>query len=380
MPDDLTLLGVTAGAPTVGSPTFGQIHNLTIASITAGVPRLGVPRFRDYSRWQLTPDWSRPVEEEIEFLTEIIRNRDGTEQRIAQRVNPRHSFRWRVRGSEATLRAMEQSAAWDQARPFYFTHPRAAVRLERGVPEAEGFFGEFTEGLQFSSPTDTVVETADISVRAVPGMSLTQATFPAATITYRGREVMPLAPNWSRSMRVTLEQMFEDFDFGRGVTDRNFPEALTKRQIEAEYLIRNQAQEEALLGLFYRMRGRQKAFYVADPLTTLDPVLPVPAGQSFITLPGVAAYRAYENEPTYRNIEFRTTTGTIYRRVSGVTLNSGNARLALTEPLPALTEATLISARWLYLARFNIDALTLNWITDLHATVRAVYHTLEDPV
>ena len=45
--------------------------------------------------WNHPINWANPFEEEVSFSTEIITSRDGSEQRIAQRVNPRLTWRWR---------------------------------------------------------------------------------------------------------------------------------------------------------------------------------------------------------------------------------------------------------------------------------------------
>lgn len=369
-------IGVTTGEPTVGSPTLGFTTPLTPVGIATGAPVVGRPIFKTYDFIDLGVDWGRNVEEELEFKTEIIVNRDGTEQRIAQRVNPRYSFRWRARGRAGLLRALERLFGRGQARDFQFAHPRAAVRAERGQPDR--FFGRLTDALPVSAPTDSVVESADFAVMALPGMSFTAETFPAAGLTYRSMEVMPLSPNWARPVRAIFEQTVELFDFQRGVIGHFAPEAFTKRRVEVEYLIRSQAQEEALLGLFYRCKGKQKEFWFPDPLATLDPVMPVPNGQTYLTIPGNEAYLAFRNEKTYRNIALRLTTGTIYRQVSNVTLVGGDTRIALTSALPAISASTLIAATWLLRARFDLDSLTLAWITDMHASARVVIRSLED--
>ena len=76
--------------------------------------------------WKHPVNWSSPWEEEIAFLTEIITSRDGSEQRIAQRINPRISHRWKSWARGRDLAAVDSRFARDQAAEIAFIHPFAA--------------------------------------------------------------------------------------------------------------------------------------------------------------------------------------------------------------------------------------------------------------
>lgn len=74
--------------------------------------------------WNFPIQWSRAFGEEIRFRTEIITSRRGTEQRIAQRSNPRIGYDFESYLNfedfrEALLRLNE-----NQGQPIHFPHPR----------------------------------------------------------------------------------------------------------------------------------------------------------------------------------------------------------------------------------------------------------------
>ena len=75
--------------------------------------------------WKHPINWSSPCEEEISFPTEIITSRDGSEQRIAQRVNPRVSHRWKSSARGRDFAAVDSRIAARQAQEIAFTDPFA---------------------------------------------------------------------------------------------------------------------------------------------------------------------------------------------------------------------------------------------------------------
>ena len=76
--------------------------------------------------WRHPVNWSSPWEEEIAFLTEIITSRDGSEQRIAQRINPRISHRWKSWARGRDLAAVDSRFSRDPSAEIAFIHPFAA--------------------------------------------------------------------------------------------------------------------------------------------------------------------------------------------------------------------------------------------------------------
>lgn len=351
--------------------------NLDPVNLIGQTPTLPVLSLGISENWPATPDWSDAVLEEIAFRTEIIRSRDGTEQRRAERVNPRYAYRWTSLIQRDNFRAVERHLFTRQARELFFEHPRKTILTDRGHPAAAGFFGRLDGAVSLGAITDQVgrVETR---VKVNPTTYLIGLSYGSAATLYRSREVFPLKPNWAGGVRLGFEQAVENFDFERGATDYFTPEDFTSRMVEMGFLIRDQAQEEALIGCFYRAKGRQKEFYAEDPTTQIVPVLPIASGATSITLAGTFTYHALRDDLMYRNIVIRANGTTYYRRVSGITRSGQNTVINLTESLPAITEANFVGASWLLRCRFENDTLSLNWITDTVARCVVTLRALED--
>ena len=86
-------------------------------------------RLMSLDLWSHPVNWQSPVEEEILFRTEIITSRDGSEQRIAQRVNPRLAYRWQAMARQTALDALERRLGADLGRELVFAHPRSRTAL-----------------------------------------------------------------------------------------------------------------------------------------------------------------------------------------------------------------------------------------------------------
>lgn len=318
--------------------------------------------------------------EEVAYRTEVITSRDGTEQRIAQRVNPRYIFRSDARVGPARAAELERLLVKRQASNYRFQHPRASVLAARGHPGAGGFIGRFEREPSVAARTDRVLDVqiaVQINPGVYPGDYLTNYVYPDPVTFHNGLEVLTLQPNWAEAVRLNFSQFREILDLQRGVTGFNTPERFTTRLVECGFMLRNAAEEDALRGLFARMRGQQGEFYMADPLTSQIKVVgPVSSGSSFFTVPGVSFHQRFQGEQIYRNLAIKTQSGYIYRRVASVSIVDGNSRVAFDATLPAIEQ--VLSVQWLLKMRFAADTLVIGWITDTTGRVNLNFRALED--
>lgn len=381
-PKALTTNGLTLDAPVLGTPTPAFYSILLTGPLFLDRPVLGRPKFTTFHRWTIPPNWERPVTEEVTYRTEVIRSRDGTEQRIAQRINPRYSFNFGIRVTHDDAATLERALAKRQAFNYGFQHPRSVVLSDRGHPGAAGFIGRLEGEVSVTARTDRVMD-MDVRMTVNPGVYggdyLVGYTHPPADTFHNDREVLTLRPNWAEPVRVNFGQLTEILDRQRGVTDFNAPERFTHRIIQIGILIRSEAQENRLRGLFERVRGQQGEFYVVDPLSAqFMPVVAVTAGTTILTIPGRMFADRFASEAIYRNIAFRTASGMLYRKIASVSIVSGNSRITLTSSLPEIAVKDLIGIHWMLKARFATDALVFSWETDITARVTLNIRALED--
>jgi len=382
LPTSLTAINLIIGAPVLGNPNAGYYSKLTVGPFIMASPVIDRPRIASYHPWTIPANWERGVTEEVSYRTEVITSRDGTEQRIAQRVNPRYVFRFGVRVGPRRAAELERLLVRRQAWNYRFPHPRASVLLDRGHPGAAGFSGRFDGEPVVTARTDRVLD-LEVAVKVNPGVYvgdyLTSYEYPEGLEYHDGLEVLTLEPNWADPVRITFGQKSEMFDLQRGVTGFNTPERFTNRTIQCGYMLRNEEQENILRGLFARMRGQQGEFYVADPLSAQIVLTSgISAGAASITIPGPEFYRRFHTEEIYRNIAIQTRTGFLYCRISSITLVGGNSRVSLTDTLPEIPLSDIIGVRWLLKMRFAADTLVFDWDTAAVGRITLTLRALED--
>lgn len=381
MPANLTATNLIVGAPTLGAPTVGFYSKLIASHLIAPSAVLGRPGLASPCLWTIPANWERNVLEEVAYRTEVLTSRDGTEQRIAQRVNPRYSFSFDVRVGRSRAAELERLLAKRHAYNFRFAHPRASALSDRGHPGAAGFTGRFDGEIQVTARTDRVLD-AQLRIAVNPGVYtgdyLTGYTHPPADTFHEGLEVFTLKPNWAEPVRLNFAQFTEILDRQRGVTGFNAPRRFTDRMVQFGLMIRNEDQENRIRGVFERARGQQGEFYMIDPLSAqFSPVTSLSGGTTF-TIPGRAVADRFASERIYRNIAIRTTAGTIYRRVTSIALVSGNSQINVTPALPALLASEIIGIHWLLKVRFAADTLSFSWETDTVARMTINVRPLED--
>ncbi len=384
LPVSLTANDLILAAPILGAPDADYYSKLLVGPLfSIPAPIVETPRITSHLVWTIPTNWERGITEEVSYRTEVITSRDGTEQRIAQRVNPRYLFRFGVRVGRNRAAELERLLVRRQAWNYRFPHPRAATLLARGDPGADGFSGRFDGEPVVTARTDRVLD-LELAIKVNPGVYggdyLTSIVYPEPYERHIGGfEIFPLKPNWADPVRITFGQVSEMLDLQRGVTGFNTPQRFTTRTIQCGFMIRNEDQENALRGLFQRMRGQQGEFFMADPLTAqIIPTASIADGASFFTLPGREVFDRFSSEQIYRNMLFTTRTGGFARKISSVTLVGGNTRVTFTSTMPATALSDIISVQWLLRMRFAADTMVFDWDTDRVGRTTLTLRALED--
>lgn len=384
--------------------------------------------------WGFPIEWRAGFEEDIAWRTALIVSRDGTEQRIGQRVKPRITYSFACTLANDSFRAALNRVAEGQGREFLIPYPREGVALTVDAPvgstvqtvaEVPSWLtgasqaalvppglstaelvdvaaaggstvlldtplihaapagsklmqlrsGQFSGGVTLRAITNTVA-TAGVEFDADP-IATPLATYPAAPLTYGGRELWDTAPNWAGGVQHEFQQEHIDLDLDRGPVDAFFPVRYTGRSVQMQYLLRTPDQIDALLGLFYRCRGRQKTFYTPLWASELRPNGNILPGAT-VRFRGRELFDAYADSIMYRKLAFKLPSGLLYRDVSGMAISGDDTVVTVSEALPGITLAELRWCGWLARCRFASDRLSLQWLTDGAAQATITIMTLED--
>lgn len=363
----------------------------------------------------LVTDWRRDVQETYEFKTEVIQSRDGTEQRAALRENPRYSlehdslvFReeiqrylgdlaegqhmpfhvplgWKrvflVADATATGVALEVSEV-----PYWLVPGRRLVLSRAGQVEAvevlsiTGTTVTLTKALEGTFLAGSTVYLAvsaraqdDVDFRAetgtiwrgkvvweqVPGADPWPA-LPETPTTYAGHEVFLRKPNWRSKPRISITQMREMVDAGRGPAAVSAPTGESQLEFRLMFSGFDRATADSLLAFFLRQKGKRGAFWM--PTWQQDLGALSGSGTS-LTVAGEDAYYAYQGSRVFNAVCVKHPDGSYQiNRVTGVSLGTGTTTFTMSESWSApITAESLVM--WAPLWRFATDRLNVNRVS-----------------
>lgn len=405
-------------------------------ALTAYLKAVTVP-IPESRLWGWPIQWSQGYEEELSFRTEIIVSRDGTEQRIGNRINPRVGYDYSVLLREQNYRSAMTRIGKDQGKKFFFPHPREPVVLTTLLSSAGLTFNiagtpprwlipgvylvlEARSGLigfgvvigvtgstinlaapvgksfpagsmarlsvegRFDGPTEFTMLTSD---KATVNTKFTgdpvdtpHLTYGPAPVTLDGEEFFNLKPNWRAGMEIAFEQQVELLDLNRGAIDAIFPITFSPRTQKLTYTAKSVEVLDRIVGLFYRASGRRRRFFMPLWSDEIRPFGIAFSGSNSFTVRGREFAETYGNGAYNRLVIRRSAAqAELILRVNSVTVDgAGNSVVNLAAPAPDdIIESEVTSMNWIMPVRFASDRLTISWLTDGVAEITITVTTLE---
>ena len=368
--------------------------------------------------WAFAPDWSANITERLEWLTDVLSNPQGAEQRRALRISPRRSLdaSGLVEGRERALfdralagwgRRVWALPVWYEAQELTTDLAAGSMRINCAVTGLDfrksglamlrggtAFDSEAVEilaidanGLQLKRATQQrwpagtrlyPVRTARIasidSKRLTDKLNRAQLTFDLAEASdwnavlpaaiYRGRPVFELRPDESEDLTLNYERLLQTLDNGSAlpaVTDtagKNFSVQ------QHRWILAGRQERAAWRSLAYGLRGRAKSVWV--PTHAWDLTLTKPVSGSLLTVERIGYARFGVKTQGRQDIRIELHSGVvIYRRITAAAEDAGTESLSLDADLPGLINpADVYRISFMSLCRAADDALELNHVTD----------------
>lgn len=387
--------------------------------------------------WPFQVQWGSTVSETIEFNTTIFMSANKSQTRSSRRADPWKYLEFETVLAEAKLQRAMQLLSEAKARSLYFPHPRESLTLASPVlaggsvlsfneplpywvvagealvldtglkSPGEGAFVDVVGGtvtlqdpLQNGFPAGTRVRHGvsswirdnALSRASTQGLLLAQLAVdldPKKTmhkdysalpgLTLFGREVFTKKPNWASAVQVSFLQDFYDLNTGRGARNRRIPQDITARTTQATWAVRGALEEDEIVGLWYRVFGRRRSFFMSSRLSEIQFAADINSGDTSAVIQGREFFDSFQNSRTYGFLEVSTTIGVQYLEILSVALNgSFDTVVSFSSPVvPGVSTQDTTRVSWLLKSRFASDALTIEWETTTHGAVDMAFTTVE---
>lgn len=370
--------------------------------------------------WPVPPDWSEPVRERLEFLTDVIRARNGRVQKRRLRRAPRRRFEFNVLADERARRVAD--ALLMNGGGGYWTLPiwPDVQILDAAVPALATSISCETAGRDFVADGAALLwrdinQWALVGVESVEPGGLTLSSSPVAewpagtrlypvrqarlveppeqtafsddigqwavsmvitepcdwtpalpATTYRGYPVLELRPDESEDLVSRFDRDLEEIDAQTGAVTVVDHTGRPFRGASLRWLSYGRSEHAELRSLLYGLAGRYASLWV--PTWSADLVLaaPVGSGAGSITVEWAAYTVAGQQQSNWRDIRIELWSGTVlYRRITDSAEAGETEILDIDTPLGvAVTPADVRVISFLVFGAQESDAIELEHVTD----------------
>jgi len=367
-------------------------------------------------------DWSKPVTETLQWLTDILQSKTGYEQRRSLRLAPRIQFDAELLLYDAERQFFDLAMIgwgaknfampiWSQQQWLTTAHAaggmiiycdttyrnfkanrlailRGATAFDNETVEIESVLADrliLKRPLQKAwiqgtclSPALTVrlngqpnlVKRTDRMMRTAISLIATETLdhdeqMPATL--YRGYPVLEQVPNEKNDLTHSYERLLSQLDNKTGLVLQKDHAQEAFGLYQYDWMTVGRQEQATLRALFYALRGSQKAIWLptfSDDLTVLSII--VASGQTF-DVQWCGYSRFAQSQLGRQDIQITLKNGTVlYRRITSSTeVDSTTERLAVDETFPAqILPTDIIRISFISLCRLSNDSLVIEHIND----------------
>lgn len=371
------------------------------------------------------PNWASPVVETLEWKTDVLRARDGTEQRRALRQLPRRGFEFAIMLHGERSSMLEAYLYGWQNRHFalpvwtdrtrltsqavalattlyantyligfqiggyallYLNEKTYAVVNVTGVYSdritvAEGaadawpvgtilmplIVGHLNASVQTSRATGSVVQTS-ISLMGSGDTAWPNIPESTASAVYDGIEVVTDKPNWRNRISNDFSYDFDTVDAGVGPVAYFDTEASARVIRQHQWFLKSREQIMEFRKLMGRLRGQCKTAWMPSWNDDFEIAASNSANQSTLVVKGTWFHSLVGTDTSRDRLAIRLPNGsTVYRRIIATAPNFTNDTTTVTlDSTLGVTVAPNDTSRVQLLLRCRLatDKIVIPWLTD----------------
>lgn len=427
----LALKSWTVNVSMQGTPTIDCLVTFRFANLKPVTLHIIGSRSTD---WAWLPDWSESVTENLEWLTRVYQSVSAAEQRVARRLSPRRTFEFRVSLSERARQQFEAMLYAYGQRVWSMPVFTDAAYLQQSASQGARLLNIRTAGYDFADGERALLVSGQhkemIDILAVEPNKLTlqrpiardfdrtlTTVYPlrAAVLTdmpqvrhlsdsvataqirlqvhehngwsddirhlptYRKHPVLEPTSEWSEDITAQYARLIKTLDNETGLPYYLDTAHKAMQILSHRFVVADREAQRKLRNLFYYLRGRQRAIWVATASTDLTPKSNVTG--NYLEIEHIN-YSALKGQIGRQDVRIECAGGQIfYRRIKSVSVvDADTERLFLDgEPLD-IRLPTILKISFLTLSRLESD--TVSWVhhtdADGAATVTVSFRGVRD--
>jgi hypothetical protein len=373
-------------------------------------------------------DWSKPVNESLAWLTDILQSKSGHEQRRALRIAPRVSYTADLLLYDAERQYFDSvmtgwfsktfaMPVWNQQQWLKTSHAagglivycdttfrnfkanrlaimRGQTAFENETIEIESILADrlilkrpllknWPKGTCLSpavtaqiSEAPQLIKRTDRMMRTSVKMDVTEAvdhseSMPA--VIYRNYPVLSEKPNEQKDLTHTFERLFSTLDNQTAHPLRvDIGKAAFAIQQYA-WMTHGREKQSQLKSLFYALRGSQKAVWLPTFCDDLTVVSTQAGAANSLTIRWCGYTRFSLDQPGRRDIQIVLKNGQmLYRRIiSASEINADTEQIVLDQNFDNINKNTVLSISFMGLFRLSSDTVTIEHINDSDGIAKA---------
>lgn len=405
----------------IASAAIKPTHLVDAVSLPDSSSSLPRSKIRQtYSTFIALPDWSSPIVERLDWLTDTNTAFDGTEQRIKLREWPRRAIDFAFGAGGRMARQLQAFLYGQGAREFLVPIWPDGAQLQADVVAGDLVVNTPTDGYDFQVGAYLVIvddqgrfEAAEVAFVEPGVVTLRQtfaATWPAGCLvyparrarfpdsqgltrftgefilgrtrvelqdvsqwptaveatTYRGRPVLTTATDWTGNVEADFVRKLAAVDFGTGV--RVFDDESDKPEIVQahRWFLDSRTKIAAFRSWLYSRAGKFAAVWVPTWVNDLLMTSSLGAGGTSFNVENIGYTRQVGARMHRRDVRIELVSGAVYyRRITGsIEVDDDTETVSIDVALGvAVTPADVSRISFLSLCRLDADGVELAWFT-----------------
>lgn len=412
-------VALSSGSSTA-SAAIEQTHRVDAVALSSSSSLPAAKIRQRHGAFVAMPDWSSPIVERLEWLTDTNTAYDGTEQRVKLREWPRRAIEFAFGAGGRMARELQSFLYGRGATEFLVPIWTDGAQLQADVVAGALSVNVTTTGFDYQvgaflliADNDGRFEAAEIAQKTASTVTLRQsfaATWPAGctvyparrarlpdsqglrrftgefmtgrarvelqdvsqwpeateATTYRGRPVLTEPSDWNGETGIELTRKLARLDFGTGV--RAFDDESDQPEILQTHcwFLDTRTKIGAFRSWLYSRAGKFSAVWVPTWVPDLVLTANVGASGTALNVENIGYSRQVAARVHRRDIRIELTSGAVYfRRITAAVEASASSEVLTIDSAlgVSITPAQVARISFVSLCRLDADGVELAWFT-----------------